>query len=34
MVDDEQVDELAEEFGVSARLILHQIENHQIAELV
>lgn len=34
VVDDEQVDELAEEFGVSARLILHQIENHQIAELV
>ena len=34
VVDDEQVDELAEEFGVSTRVILHQIENHGIAELV
>ena len=34
VVDDEQVDELAEEFGVSTRVILHQIENHRIAELV
>ena len=34
VVDDEQVDELAEEFGVSTRVILHQIENHKIAELV
>ena len=34
VVDDEQVDELAEEYGVSTRVILHQIENHRIAELV
>ena len=34
VVDDEQVDELAEEFGVSTRVILHQIENHRIAEIV
>ena len=34
VVDDEQVDELAEEFGVSTRVIQHQIENHKIAELV
>ena len=34
VVDDEQVDELAEEFGVYAQVILHEIENHGIAELV
>ena len=34
VVDDEQVDELAEEFGVYAQVVLHQIENHRIAELV
>ncbi len=31
-VDGEQVDDLAEEFGVSTRVIQHQLENHQIAE--
>jgi len=33
VVDEEQVDELAEEYGVSSRVILHQIHNHKIAEL-
>ena len=33
MVDEEQVDDLAEEFGVSTQVIVHQIENHRIAEL-
>ncbi len=32
-VDDEQVDDLAEEFGVSTQVIRNQIENHGIAEL-
>lgn len=32
-VDDEQVDDLAEEFGVSTQVIRNQIENHRIAEL-
>ena len=31
-VDGEQVDDLAEEFGVSTRVIEHQLENHRIAE--
>ena len=31
MVDGEQADDLAEEFGVSTRVIQHQLENHQIA---
>ena len=30
-VDGEQVDDLAEEFGVSTRVIQHQLENHRIA---
>lgn len=30
-VDDEQVDDLAEEFGVSTQVILNQVENHRIA---
>ncbi len=33
LVDDEQVDELAEEFGVYTQVIRHQIKNHKIAEL-
>ncbi len=32
-VDDEQVDDLAEEFGVSTQVIRNQIENHKIAVL-
>jgi hypothetical protein len=32
-VDDEQIGDLADEFGVSAKVIEHQIENHRIAEL-
>ncbi len=32
-VDGEQVDDLAEEFGVSTWVIQHQLENHRIAEL-
>ena len=32
VVDAEQVDDLAEEFGVSTQVILNQIENHRIAE--
>lgn len=32
-VDDEQVDDLAEEFGVSAQVIRHQVENHRLAML-
>lgn len=31
LVDDEEVGELAEEFGVSSLVISHQIENHRIA---
>lgn len=31
LLDDEEVDELAEEFGVSSWVISHQIENHRIA---
>ena len=31
-VDGEQVDDLAEEFGVSTRVVQHQLENHRIAE--
>ena len=31
-VDGEQVDDLAEEFGVSTLVIQHQLENHRIAE--
>ena len=34
VVDDEQVDDLAEEFGVSSQVVVHQIQNHKIAELV
>ena len=30
-VDDDDIDELAEEFGVSSRVIEHQIANHRIA---
>lgn len=30
-IDEEQVDDLAEEFGVSAMVIRHQVENHHIA---
>ena len=33
VVDEEQVDDLAEEFGVSPWVISHQIENHQIARV-
>lgn len=33
-VDDEQIADLADEFGVSAKVIEHQIENHRIAALV
>ena len=33
VVSDEDVDELAGEFGVSSRVIRHQIENHRIAQL-
>lgn len=32
-VDSEQVDDLAEEFGVSTQVIRNQLENHQIAAL-
>lgn len=32
VLDSEQVDDLAEEFGVSTRVITHQVENHEIAE--
>ena len=32
-VDSEQVDDLAEEFGVSTQVIRNQVENHQIAAL-
>ena len=34
IIDDEQIDDLADEFGVSAKVIEHQIENHHIADLV
>ncbi|MCY4421829.1 MAG: hypothetical protein OXC06_02030 [Acidimicrobiaceae bacterium] len=30
-VDGEQVDDLAEEFGVSTQVIHNQIENHRLA---
>ncbi len=33
VVDDHDIDELAEEFGVSSRVIEHQIANHRIAWL-
>ena len=33
VVDDEDIDELAVEFGVSSRVIEHQIENHRIARV-
>ena len=33
VVDDEEVEDLAEEFGVSPFVINHQIDNHQIAQL-
>lgn len=33
VVDEEQVDDLAEEFGVSSWVISHQIENHRIARV-
>ena len=32
-VDGDQIDELADEFGVSARVIEHQVQNHQIARV-
>ncbi|MDE2823890.1 MAG: ImmA/IrrE family metallo-endopeptidase, partial [Chloroflexota bacterium] len=32
IVDAEQVDDIAEEFGVSTQVILNQIENHRIAQ--
>jgi len=32
-VDDEQIADLADEFGVSAKVIEHQIENHRLATL-
>ncbi len=34
VVDDEEIDHLADEFGVSPFVIKHQIENHRIGELV
>ncbi|MDE0377103.1 MAG: hypothetical protein OXK16_14240 [bacterium] len=34
VVDEEQVDDLAEEFGVSSWVISHQIENHRIARVI
>ena len=34
IVDAEQVDDLAEEFGVSTQVILNQVENHRIADFV
>ena len=33
VVDGEEVDDLAEEFGVSTRVVVHQIDNHKIAEV-
>lgn len=33
-IEDEQIGDLAEEFGVSSKVIEHQIENHQLAKLV
>lgn len=33
IVDDEEIDDLADTFGVSPWVIKHQIENHQIAQL-
>ena len=33
VVDDEQVDDLAEEFGVSTQVIRNQVKNHRIAVL-
>lgn len=32
-VDEDAVDELAAEFGVSSMLIAHQLQNHGIAEI-
>ena len=34
VVDGEEIDELAVEFGVSSRLIEHQVRNHRIARVV
>lgn len=33
VIDGEEIDYLAEEFGVSTQVIVHQVENHQIAEI-
>ena len=33
VVDAEEIEELAEQFGVSWMVIKHQVENHQIAEV-
>lgn len=33
VVDDDEVEDLAEEFGVSPFVIKHQVDNHQIAQL-
>lgn len=33
-INDEFIDEMADEFNVDSRVIRHQIENHQIAEIV
>jgi hypothetical protein len=33
-LDGEQIDDLAEEFGVYSMVIRHQVENHQIAKIV
>ena len=33
VVDGEELDDLAEEFGVSTRVVLHQIDNHEIAQV-
>ena len=32
-VDGDQIDELADEFGVSSRVVEHQVQNHQIARV-
>ena len=33
IVDGDQIDELADEFGVSSRVIEHQVQNHHIAQV-
>ena len=33
LVDDEEIADLADEFGVSSLVVKHQIQNHQIAEI-